>query len=398
MRIHTVKEGDTVFKIARSYSVPPAKIIENNALINPDRLYPGQKLIILMPTRSYTVRGGDTLDSIAIRFGVDKSELRRNNPALMGGERIYPGQILAVKYESKPFGNAVTNGYFSKNCEKESLSLFLPHLSYITFAAFKWEGRKLSKLFNYEAALEAAKRENALPVLRVYTEEPFCEIKNGGFAESVISEAANEGFFAVSFAGKCTKEKGFSDFFAKFRDKLHSSGLEAHVELDGNSEIECYGNLSENADLTLLNYETSSNCDFDSSIGAFLKKYSETLSPEKTLFDLFPSICFGEKQIDFQELEKLIISRGITPYYSEKAKCSEFKLSYYTGGKKEEIEISFPTPENTIAKLELLAELGYMGASFDIAKSTVASLMCFNSLFHAVKLTGGKGNSCRGED
>ena len=46
MIIHTVKTGDTVFNIARKYGVAPHKIIENNELLNPDRLTVGEKLLI----------------------------------------------------------------------------------------------------------------------------------------------------------------------------------------------------------------------------------------------------------------------------------------------------------------------------------------------------------------
>ena len=70
MVIHTVKSGETLYKISKLYGVSPAKIIENNGLRHPDRLSVGKKLLILTPTKSYTVRGGDTIERIARRFGV----------------------------------------------------------------------------------------------------------------------------------------------------------------------------------------------------------------------------------------------------------------------------------------------------------------------------------------
>ena len=98
MIIHTVQPGDTIFKIARQYSTSPMKIIENNELLNPDKLAVGQKLLILMPTRTYTVRGSDTLYRIAERFGVKYTSLLSANPYLSGTDRIYPGQILTITY------------------------------------------------------------------------------------------------------------------------------------------------------------------------------------------------------------------------------------------------------------------------------------------------------------
>ena len=57
MKIHTVKEGETVFHIARKYGVSPAKIIENNGLLNPDRLSVGQKLLIVRPLTNMEEKG-----------------------------------------------------------------------------------------------------------------------------------------------------------------------------------------------------------------------------------------------------------------------------------------------------------------------------------------------------
>ena len=88
MFIHTVGEGDTVFKIARNYSTSPIKIIENNDLKNPDVLSVGEELLILTPTRTYTARGGDTAAKIARRFGIKRGMLYRNNPYLCGQDKV----------------------------------------------------------------------------------------------------------------------------------------------------------------------------------------------------------------------------------------------------------------------------------------------------------------------
>ena len=65
MTIYTVKSGDSIYSIAREYGVPSSRIITDNFLTNPGRLVVGQDLVILFPTQTHTVRGGDTLDSIA---------------------------------------------------------------------------------------------------------------------------------------------------------------------------------------------------------------------------------------------------------------------------------------------------------------------------------------------
>ena len=56
MQIHRVKEGESIYSIAREYGVHPSKIIENNGIRNPSRLTVGRELLILIPTRTYTAR------------------------------------------------------------------------------------------------------------------------------------------------------------------------------------------------------------------------------------------------------------------------------------------------------------------------------------------------------
>ena len=88
MIIHTVQNGDTVFKIARQYGISPVTLIGINGLERPDCLSVGQELLILIPTRTYTLRGGDTLQRVCERFGVSLRTLLQNNPGLIGGERV----------------------------------------------------------------------------------------------------------------------------------------------------------------------------------------------------------------------------------------------------------------------------------------------------------------------
>ena len=71
MKIHRVKEGDSVYSIAREYAVMPTKIIEANELLTPDVLTVGEELLILTPTRTHTVRGGETRPRMGWHFRTD---------------------------------------------------------------------------------------------------------------------------------------------------------------------------------------------------------------------------------------------------------------------------------------------------------------------------------------
>lgn len=105
-RTHVVQRGEWVYSIARQYDgVSPQDIIQANNLQPPNYVvYPGQTLIIPAPsdttdtaageTTTYVVRRGDTLTSIAQRFGTTVDAIRRTNN--IRGSRIYVGQQLII--------------------------------------------------------------------------------------------------------------------------------------------------------------------------------------------------------------------------------------------------------------------------------------------------------------
>lgn len=91
---HIVRPGETLFCIARAYGVSPWAIAQQNGIVNPNKVYTGQRLAIpnafaALPTgpvcvrqfpvsptprctctNYYTVAWGDTLSHIGARFGV----------------------------------------------------------------------------------------------------------------------------------------------------------------------------------------------------------------------------------------------------------------------------------------------------------------------------------------
>lgn len=77
---YIVQPGDTVSGIAKMFDVTSGTIRVANDMENDSKLRVGQKLVILPITSiSYTVRKGDTLESIAKRYGSDVTEITSYN-------------------------------------------------------------------------------------------------------------------------------------------------------------------------------------------------------------------------------------------------------------------------------------------------------------------------------
>jgi LysM repeat protein len=105
---HVVQRGENLFRIALRYGVSVDALAAANGIVNANRIYAGQRLVIpgratapsapgpsTSPGQSYTVRRGDTLSAIALRYGVSVWALVQTNnirtPSL-----IYVGQVLYI--------------------------------------------------------------------------------------------------------------------------------------------------------------------------------------------------------------------------------------------------------------------------------------------------------------
>lgn len=136
LTIYTVKEGDSIYSISRTFGVPPSRIITDNMLTLPGSLVPGQDIVILYPTRTHSVRGGETLYSIAEDFGVTLNELYRNNPMLDGSPTVFPGQVLNISYEAPPLGEITSLGYAYPFIDETVLRRTLPYLTYLSIFTY----------------------------------------------------------------------------------------------------------------------------------------------------------------------------------------------------------------------------------------------------------------------
>lgn len=117
---YTVQPGDTLASIAQRYGVSVEDIIKTSRLRDPDRLAVGDMLLIpskepaatpqpgssAAPTgRRYTVQAGDTLVSIAERFGVSAAAIIRASK-LSNPDRLAIGDTLVIP-EPEPASDAL---------------------------------------------------------------------------------------------------------------------------------------------------------------------------------------------------------------------------------------------------------------------------------------------------
>ncbi|MFN8445717.1 MAG: LysM peptidoglycan-binding domain-containing protein [Caldilineaceae bacterium] len=102
---YRVRPGDTISGIAAWLGVNAWSLASANGLSNWNSIYVGQRLCVPnvyvppapapAPSGYYTVRAGDTLSSIALRFGISPHHLAWIN-GISNPNYIYVGQVLRI--------------------------------------------------------------------------------------------------------------------------------------------------------------------------------------------------------------------------------------------------------------------------------------------------------------
>jgi murein DD-endopeptidase MepM/ murein hydrolase activator NlpD len=104
--IHTIVEGENIWRISKNYTIPMQEIILRNKLSAPYMLKVGQRLD-MPPPRQYTVQPGDTVYEIARLFAVSMNRLVHENK-LNAPYTIRAGQVLSLptSYDLEKIENA----------------------------------------------------------------------------------------------------------------------------------------------------------------------------------------------------------------------------------------------------------------------------------------------------
>lgn len=139
MEIYVVQSGDTVFSIAERFGVSRERIISDNALSSSGELTEGQALLILRPETVHTFQRGDTLFSVAEAYGTTVMQLYRNNPFLIGLDFIPEGTQIAVRFETEPTKEIQTSGFAYGYIRQNVLEAALPYLTYIIIFGYGFE-------------------------------------------------------------------------------------------------------------------------------------------------------------------------------------------------------------------------------------------------------------------
>lgn len=112
--VYTVQQGDTLLAIAFKFNVSVEEIKAANALTS-DIIFIGQTLVIpasgelpiaspppgTLTSDRYMAQNGDTLESIALKYGISENDLRSAN--FMAGDTLLEGQFIQIPPPGQEF-------------------------------------------------------------------------------------------------------------------------------------------------------------------------------------------------------------------------------------------------------------------------------------------------------
>ena len=207
MKTHTVERGESIRSVAELYGVPESRILFDNELDPHHRIYPGQTLIIGEPTRTDSVRGGDTPERIAKRNDMDVLTLLQNNPHLAAAGLV-PSQPLNIAYDRKNSRYIPVHAY-SDTAEESTLRRRLPLVSVLSVqnAALLQSGRV--QLLESAQRLAALAREyRTLPILCIEAVDAYGRYDTGAVVQILSSPNLTERFIRSTL--EAVKAGGFA--------------------------------------------------------------------------------------------------------------------------------------------------------------------------------------------
>jgi spore germination protein len=249
MDIYVVQPGDTIDTIANKYGVTILKLILDNGLKNPYGLVPGQSIVITYPIQTHIVQEGDTLDSISRTYDITFMQLLRNNSFLSDREYIYPGETLVISYDTD--GKITTNGYVYPYINSETLMKTLPYLTYLSIFNH-WiteEGELLTSNDDIEI-INIAKNYSVVPLMMLsspsFIGDPTIEViykilSNEEYRDQIISDVLNilksSGYYGINILISGidnSNQNAYIDLFTIVSNVLSNEGYQFFLTINPN--------------------------------------------------------------------------------------------------------------------------------------------------------------------
>ncbi|WP_071396212.1 LysM peptidoglycan-binding domain-containing protein [Bacillus tuaregi] len=254
MAVHVVKNNESLWTIASYYGVTVSSIMTINGITTENTIVPGFALYIpesgRLPIRSYQVKAGDSLWSIAQRYNTSIPAIINENPDLQALNIVSIGQILRIP---SPFKLSITTlGFvlpFSLEASIQSLESVANHLTYLAITAYAVtnDGYAYMRL-NDSGLVERSRQLNVIPLLMIrnladdFSPELIGTVlgnplSRNNLIRSIVLLSRQRGYGGVSIDFEFIPPERRNDFILFLRDLKSQLGeLLLHVNVHAKAE------------------------------------------------------------------------------------------------------------------------------------------------------------------
>lgn len=364
MVIHRLQDGESLSSVCAEYGVDEDILRMNNGFSEGESPTVGEELLVLIPTRTYVTQRGDTLERLALRFGVLRRELIANNP-FIEREGLMHGRRLVLKYGERIYGQAAANGYYFGGASR-ILKERLPHFTYVTVGAATVDSGEIRRLFDGRDAVGLVRMADKIPLLRIWCKSPSVlssEISDE-LCEKMICATQSGGYKGLVLAGESIAD----EVLLKLKRRALGCDLILFSEVDGASGE----HICEGSDGTVFSGKAPI-----SRSAEYLRELAD-FAAERESNRCMPEICpFAENGGKFLPIdEALRIARRGGCVIERDDGAGVCRFTHKRNG-----EYVFPSLKNIKATLDTIHEYGYMGMSFDAVRSPISHLMMYGALF-----------------
>ena len=187
MIIYVVKQGDSLYSIAQRFGVPEDTIIIQNELTHPNELVVGQTIVIITNKIPYTIKRGDRLQNIANTYGVSVEDILRINDNITNPNNIQAGETIYIPIPSQKLGSMEVNGYAFPNISQEVLSKTLPYLTYLSIFSYQVRPDGSLITINEQDLIDQARQAGVAPLMVITNIE-----EDGGFSGEITNSIFND--------------------------------------------------------------------------------------------------------------------------------------------------------------------------------------------------------------
>lgn len=257
-----MQQGDNIYSIAKRFNVPAQKVLSDNRIENPLQLVVGQSLVINTDNLKHTVSPGESLYTIAFRYGTTIPAILAVNPGLTTSSVLQPGQIINIPVSGAKLGTIDVNGYaLMPDISSNVYAATLPHLTYASLFSYQVKPDGSLTPIEDTPLIQTARQSGVAPMMVITNIKP-----GGGFdsdlahtiltdegvqetlLQNVIKTLQSKNYFGLDIDFEYIfpdDREAYNSFLRKVTETLHPLGYTVSTALAPKTSADQKGLLYE---------------------------------------------------------------------------------------------------------------------------------------------------------